>query len=251
MSDVFEVIVLGASGTFPTADQAATGFLLRAGGRDIWLDAGPGTFGVLQKYTSYFNLHALVLSHLHLDHIVDVYPFYYGLRYSINSRGPAALPVFAPPGAREHLEKIVGGDGFGGFFDFRAVSDGDRVEIGVFSFQFAKSRHPIECNAMRIEAAGRCLVYTADSGPSDDLASFAKGADVLIAEASMQEPSEGLEEVHMTAKQAGTLAAKAGAGRLVLTHIVPGLDPRLSVDQARSCFEGETVAATQGLHLSV
>lgn len=251
MSEGFEVIVLGASGTFPTAGQAATGFLLRADGADVWLDAGPGTFRVLQKHANYFGLHALVLSHLHLDHIVDVYPFYYGLRYAIDSRGPTGLPVYAPPGAQDHLEKIVGGDGFAGYFDFKNVSSGDAVEIGPFSFRFVRSRHPIECNAMRIEAAGRCLFYSADSGPSDDLADLARGADLLIAEASMQEPSEGLEEVHMTAQQAGELAAAAGAGRLVLTHIVPGLDPQVSIEQAAGRFKGETVAASQDLRMSV
>ncbi|MGH2772204.1 MAG: MBL fold metallo-hydrolase [Actinomycetota bacterium] len=251
MPDGFEVIVLGASGTFPTAEQPATGFLLRSGKADVWLDAGPGTFMSLQRHSDYFALQALVISHLHLDHITDVYPFYYGLRYSIDSRGALGLPVYAPAGARKHLEQIVGGDGFGKFFDFRTVSAGDKAEIGPFSFDFHKSRHPIECNAMKIRAAGRVLVYTADSGPSDDLAGFAQGADVLIAEASMQEPSEGLENVHMTAGEAGDMAAKAGAGRLVLTHIVPGLDSDVSVEQARSRFGGEVIAATRDLRLQV
>lgn len=252
----FEVIVLGSSGTFPTAENAATGFLLRSGGSDVWLDAGTGTFSNLQRHVDFFNIDAVVLSHFHLDHILDVYPFYYGLRYSSRTAGPMNLKVYAPQGARERLEPLAssGGahhDGFEDFLQFEVVRAGDRVSIGSFSFEFYSTLHPIETMAMRIEAAGRQLAYTADTGSTPDLIKVARGADLLIAEASLQEPDEKMTEVHMTAEEAGRLAQEAGVQRLVLNHVVPGLDPATSVEQAKSQFDGEVIAAVQNMRLEV
>lgn len=252
----FDIVVLGSSGTFPTGENAATGFLLRSGGWDVWLDAGTGTFGNLQRHVDFFEVKALVLSHFHLDHILDVYPFYYGLRYSSRSPGPMGLKIYAPQDARERLEPLAssGGpyhDGFEDFLDFQVVGAGDQISIGPFSFEFHRTLHPVETLAMRIEAAGRCLAYTADTGSTPDLLKVAKGADLLIAEASIQEPDEKMVEVHMTAREAGRLAREAGVSRLVLNHIVPGLDPAVSVEQAKSQFDGEVIAPVQNTRLEV
>jgi ribonuclease BN (tRNA processing enzyme) len=95
------------------------------------------------------------------------------------------------------------------------------------------------------------VVYTADTAPSDAVTALAQGADLLIAEASFQAPVEGMEDVHMTAAQAGEMAAAAGAGRLVLTHIPPGLDPARSVAQAAERFGGAVSAAASATVLPV
>jgi len=252
----FEVVVLGASGTYPTFDSPTTGFLLQSGGSNVWLDAGTGTFANLQRHTNFFDLDAVVLSHLHLDHILDLYPFYYALRYSKESRGPQAMKVYAPAGARERLEPLASSGGvhhagFEGFLDFHSIASGDKVNTGDFAFTFQQSIHPVETLGMRIEAGGKTLAYTADTGPSPELTELAVGADVLIAEASMQEQQENMTEVHMTAEQAGELAAEARVGRLVLTHIVPGLDHLESVKQAASKFDGEVVAAVPNMKIEL
>lgn len=250
----FEVFVLGSSGTYPSSSSATSGFLLRSDGSDVWIDAGTGTFSNLQRHTNYFDLEALFLSHLHLDHIMDVYPFYYALRYSPETRGPNGLPVFAPPGAKEQLERLASltsQDGFGGFFDFRPIASGDEATVGPFVFKFQRTEHPVETFAMKIESAGRTLVYSADTALCDEVVKLAEGADVLIAEASMQRPVEGLAKVHMTAEEAGQMAKDAGVGRLVLTHIVPGQDSKISVDQASARFGGEVVAASDNLRFEV
>jgi ribonuclease BN (tRNA processing enzyme) len=96
---------------------------------------------------------------------------------------------------------------------------------------------------MRVEAAGRSLVYTADTGWNDELVDFAADADLLIAEASLQEPDTKMREVHMTAEEAGELADRARVRRLAVTHIVPGLDPQVSMRQAKERFHGEVILA--------
>jgi ribonuclease BN (tRNA processing enzyme) len=250
----FELTVLGASGTYPKPGGACSGFLLRSAGTDVWIDTGPGTFANLQRHASYRDLAALVLSHLHIDHTVDLYPFYYALRYAPGSKGPTGLSVFAPAGAEAHLSNLVsptGQDGFAGFFTFKTVRSGDDIKIDPFHFHFQQSNHPIETLAMRIEVGRRSMAYTADTAPSEDVTRLAKGVDLLVAEASMQSPQPSGVPVHMTAEEAGQMAADAGAGRLVLTHIVPALDPDVSVEQAKKHFKGEVVAASENMHFDV
>lgn len=249
----FELIVLGANGTFPTDQGAATGFLLRGNGSAIWIDAGTGTFANLQRYLNFFDIDAVVISHLHLDHIMDIYPLYYALRYSRESRGPTGLPVYAPEGAESFLGRILSAEGcdFEGYLKFTDIHAGDQVQLGAFSFGFIKSRHPIETMAMRIELGGNAMAYTSDTAPSDDLVHLAKGVDLLIAEASLQESVPKLAEVHMTAEEAGQLAAEADVGRLVLTHLSPGLDPKISLNQAARHFSGEILLAADNVRFEV
>lgn len=248
----FEVVVLGASGTFPAPGAACSGYLLRSGGSDVWVDAGPGTFANLQRHTGYLGLSAVVLSHLHLDHILDVYPFYYALRYAPGAPEPRGIEVYAPAGAAEHLAGMLHGDaGFGGYLSFRTVAPGGELEVDGLRFRFGRSVHPVETLAMRVEAEGRVLAYTADTGPGGEMAALVRGAHVLIAEASLQAPVESLAEVHMTAEEAGALAAEAGVERLVLAHIPPGLDPQVSVAHAAKRFGGEVLIGADGLTVRV
>jgi len=249
-----KVTVLGGSGTYPAAGSASSGFLISSNSDRVWVDAGTGTFANLQRHADPFELKALVLSHLHLDHILDIYPLYYALRFSPETRGPFGFKILAPQGAEDYLNKLVtttGNDGFGGYFDFDVIKQSDVVKLGDLEFEFHRSRHPIEAYGMKVRAAGRTLFYTSDTAPSDSLIEAAEGADVMIAEASMQKPTESLAEVHMTAAEAGELAKKAGVGRLVLTHIVPGQDPRVSVDQAAEAFHGEVISASDNLAIDI
>jgi ribonuclease BN (tRNA processing enzyme) len=248
----FEAIVLGASGTYPQPGRATSGYLLRVGEYTVWMDCGTGTFANLQRHTDFRDLSGIVISHMHLDHILDMYSLYYALKYGKDSRGPTGLEVFAPAGTEAHLAQLLSAtaeEDFGGFFDFQAVKSGDKIAILPFVFTFLRTEHPIETLAVRVEANGRSLVYTADTGWKDGLVNFAQGANVLIAEATLQDPGAGGTSVHMTAEQAGKLAHDARVNRLVLTHLAPGLDPTVSMDQAARHFRGKILVATDNLSI--
>ena len=250
----FEVVVLGASGTCPAPGAACSGFLLRSGGAELWLDAGPGTFTNLQSVCGFTGLQGLVLTHMHLDHVVDVYPLYHWIRFGRTNPGITSLDVHAPPGTEAHLAQLLTPYGAGTFRGHLAFGDiGARapLRIGPFTLTFARTAHPVETYAVRAEAEGRSLVYTADTGPSDDVAELARGAGLLLAEATFQEAVNPAPDVHMTGAEAGALAAAAGAGRLVLTHIPPGLDPAVSARQAAEAYDGEILVARDLLALTV
>jgi ribonuclease BN (tRNA processing enzyme) len=251
----FEVTVLGSSATFPVPDSACSGYLLRSDGVSIWVDAGPGTFPNLQRHVDFRSVRALLLSHLHTDHFLDLYPFYYGTRYGLDAGEPKGFPVYGPAGTELHLggpiSSVDAPADFGGYLTFHVLSAGGELSLEGFDLWFARSVHPIETLAMRITAGGRTLGYTADTGQSTELPGFFKGADSLICEATLQEEVPELAEIHLTAEQAGALAAEAGVSQLILTHILPGLDHHVSVDQARKKFDGEVLLAADNFEFQV
>jgi len=226
--------VLGCSGGYPTPESGNTGFLLKEGESRIWLDAGTGSFGVLQRFTDFRTLDAIVLSHLHADHCLDIYPLYIALRYG-DVKMERRIPIYSVPGAQERLERIVDGepgDRLGVIFDFHEVDEGDEVEVAGVRFRFLRMDHPIHTLGIRADSPTGSLTYSADTGPGADLAKFAKGTDLLVCEATYQDARKGAP-LHLSAREAAETAVRAKAGELVLTHLWPGLDPHVSLAEAK------------------
>jgi ribonuclease BN (tRNA processing enzyme) len=93
------------------------------------------------------------------------------------------------------------------------------------------------------------IAYSADTGPCDDLVELARGADVLLSEASFTDGPDLPADLHLTARQAGEHAARAGVGELVLTHLVPWNDPVTTLEQASEAFAGPLRLAASGLRI--
>lgn len=245
--------VLGSSGIHPIADNPASGFLVETEEACLWLDAGTGTFAAFQQVEELALVSALVVTHGHGDHCLDVVPLHYAMRF--HRQGPFKVPFLAPADVWQRLsafllgtEQTTGntadGDGanesgkLGRTFDFQPVDDGDTVEIGDLRLSFRRTEHQVPTLAVRVEHGDRMLVYTADTGPGADLAPFAKGAHLLLAEATYAGERAG-PPVHLTAAQAGALAQRAEARQLVLTHLAPGVDPGQAKEEAREEAGGE------------
>jgi ribonuclease BN (tRNA processing enzyme) len=227
------VTVLGSSGGYPAPDKPNTGYYLEHGETRIWMDAGTGTFAEIQRRIDFTRLDALFLSHAHADHCIDLFPVHVAIRWGIG--GGYRLPVYCPPGLRETLAPVLmegGWESLGQAFDFHTVDDGDTAEVGGVRFTFARMDHPIHTLAMRLEAGGKTLTYSADTGPEADLAGFARGSDLLICEATYQEGKIGAP-VHLSARQAAETARRAGVRELALTHVWPTSDPAVSVAEAQ------------------
>jgi ribonuclease BN (tRNA processing enzyme) len=232
-----ELTVLGCSGSYASPPcGACSGYLVRDGSTAIWLDCGNGTFANLQQHIDPVDLSAVVITHEHPDHCVDLYGLHVLMRYGLERTG---LPVFAPEGLDRHLVTLVRA-GWGDAFDWRAVGDGDRTTVGSLALRFSRTDHPPPTYAVELRAdAGGRLVYTADTGPGWSADAFGPGADLVLSEASYQQGVEGAPW-HLTAHDAGTAAREAGARRLVLTHVWPLLDHSLSEKEGSDAF-GEPV----------
>ena len=227
-------LVLGSSGGYPAPGNPSSGFLLEAAGAKIWMDAGHGTFAELQRLTDFTRIDALVLSHGHADHCVDAFALHVALRYAPQGARDSRLPLYCPPGVREKLGHFLGEGGveeLGRAFDFHTIDVDRPAEIAGARFSFLRMDHPIHTLGIRIETSEGTLTYSADTGPGADLAGFAQGSDLLLCEACYQDGAQGAP-VHLTARQAGETARRAGVRELALTHVWPTLDPRTSLEEA-------------------
>jgi ribonuclease BN (tRNA processing enzyme) len=237
-----ELIVLGSGGGWARPGRAACGYLVRHDGYDLWVDLGTGTMANLQRHSRLDQVDAVVVSHRHFDHFLDLYPFFLA-EWMGTERNP--IPLFAPPGMFEHALQLE--PNLPKAFDLHEITPGTTFEAGPMTVRTAPMNHPVPTLGMRFEAGGGTLAYSADTGPSEDLVELARGAQLLLSEATWVERPHWAESIHLTATQAGEHAARAGVGRLVLTHIWPEFDASASVELAAAAFGGPVVAATEGM----
>ena len=226
-----ELTVLGCSGSYGApSGGACSGYLVRAGGSAIWLDCGNGTLANLAQHLAITDLDAVVITHLHPDHCVDIYGLHVLMRYGLERRD---LPVYAPAEARRDLGHLV--SDWGDVFSWREIADGDRTSIGDLDLVFSRTDHPPPTFAVELAGDGKRLVYTADTGPGWTVEAFAPGADLVLSEATYHHDSKPAP-LHLSAREAGEAARDAGARRLMLTHIWPRLDPAHSVSEGSEAF---------------
>jgi ribonuclease BN (tRNA processing enzyme) len=247
-----ELTVLGASGTWPSAGAATAGYLVQHDGFNLWMDAGTGTLANLQRHVALGDIHTILISHEHPDHFVDLYPCFYAWHYG--ELGTPGLPVFVPTGFTRRLMRLESVDGAIAMrkaFDLREITPGEGFEIGPFRVETEPMAHlDLPALGFRLEAGGAVLAYTGDTGPTHRIEDLARGADVLLSEATWQDRDD-LLPFHMSSRQAALHARAAGARKLVLTHIWPSLDPRVSIEQAAEVYDGPIEVAVEGMRLEV
>ena len=243
-----ELTVLGTSGTWPPAGGETCGYLLSHDDTHVWMDAGTGTFARLQEHIDLAQLSAILITHGHPDHFVDVVPCFYARHYG--GLGPAHLPFYSPPGFVELMGLLVSEDGrdvMSQAYAYTTVRGGDRFQVGPMSFSVFEMTHiGVEAVGFRVEVPGATLAYTGDTGPCPEAVELARDVDVFMAEATYQNANT-LLPFHMSAAQAGEHATAAGAKELLLTHLLPGLDPGVSLLEARETFNGPVGLAVTGM----
>lgn len=243
--------VVGCAGSFPGPDSPASCYLVEHEGFRLVVDLGNGALGVLQQHIGLDQVDAVMLSHLHADHCLDLCGLYVAQRY--HPDGPRTrVPVWGPRGTAARMARAYDmpeDPGMAGEFAFHDLVPGEHV-IGPFTVTAARVNHPVEAYGLRLEAGDRVVAYSGDTGESEALIELARDADVALFEASCLEsrPSPG---VHLTARQAAEHARAAGAGVLVLTHLVAWNDPQQTLAEARSAFDGDLMLASRGLTIDL
>jgi len=245
------ITVLGKSPAWQDADGACSGYLVQGGGRTVLLDCGPGVFAKLRTRVPYEQVDAVVVSHLHADHVMDLVPFASGLRYR-PWEGAAPRPVLhAPPGAREQLAQLCEGGSMSAdhielAFDLRIYDPAETLTLGGLGVRFQPVPHYIPANAVELSSGGARFTFGADCGPSEDLARFAAGTDLLMLEATLLEPEPPDDRGHLTPFEAGEHAERAGAKRLVLTHFAAEAGEDWVRAEAARAYGGPVDAAHEG-----
>lgn len=253
-----QLTVLGGSAAGIGTGQGCSGYLLDFDGTTIVLDLGPSTLIELRKHTDFRNLDGIVISHLHMDHVLDLFILRFMLNYN-PVKPERKIPLFLPPNGLAFMAKAADlwttdadevDTYFTDVFEMSEYDPDQSLTIGPATITFAPTVHIIPCWAMRVHPAdGEDLVYTADTGSDADLDAFSSGAAVIIADsaAGKNAPEEVKRTVHCDAKEVAGLAARAEAQHLVLSHQWEELDPMENAAIARETFQGRISIGQPGL----
>lgn len=274
-----DVTLLGTGSPVPTLERAGTSLAVEVGGETLLVDCGPGaTHRMVEHEIHPGSVDRLFLTHNHVDHTADFFHFV----VASWSLGRDSLEVYGPPGTDRLLsalrevyaediryrKRFYDGSGIEEV-TWTETSEGEVATGDGWRVSALPVEHSIETRAYRFESEGRAFVFTADTTPMPDLAGFAEGADLLLADACVaretadpperglvwerlaetmgDEQAAGLRRTHCTPAEAGEIAADAGVDTLALTHHLPYRDTEAMVAEAKEVFDGQCVAAADGM----
>jgi ribonuclease BN (tRNA processing enzyme) len=234
-----QLTVLGCAGSFPGAESACSAYLLEADGFTLLLDFGSGSLSALQRYADMYSIDAILLTHLHGDHMLDACSYIVVRRYMPGGPLPP-VPMYAPAGAPDRIAAAYSGDSepVDDVYTFYSLQTGT-FPIGPFTVTADRVNHPIETYGVRVEHDGRVVAYSSDTAPCEALLRLAQDADLFLCEASYLDGVENPPDLHLTGGEAGEAATKANVRRLLLTHLVPAWASEAStVDAATATYGG-------------
>jgi ribonuclease BN (tRNA processing enzyme) len=258
------ITVLGKSPAWQDIDGACSGYLVEHEGVHVLLDCGNGVFGKLRRFVDYVDVDAVLVSHMHADHFLDLIPYSYALTYAPRQQPvpvdrwpgtdtPARPRLIAPAGARETFRRVAGAWGpeqlVENAFDLAEYEPDERVQVGGLEARFREVPHFTHTHAVELRETGasaRRFTFGADCRPSDDLVEFARDTDLLIIEATLPRPEREGVRGHLTPGEAGDHGRRAGARRLVLTHISDELDSEWAKREAEKAYGGAVEVAHEG-----
>ncbi len=231
-----KLTILGNNGPFPAAGGACSGYLIREGSAKLLIDCGNGVLSNLQRLIRLEELDAVVLTHLHADHMSDMMVLKYAWQIKKGRGGIGRLlPVFAPPEPAEEFGRLDVKD----VFDLSPVSGELALDIGGIRITFRQMTHPVMDFAVSLEAGGRRLVFSGDTSWDENMIEFAAEADLLMLDSGLlaAEKAGKASVPHLTAEECGIIAARAGVRKLLLTHFWPEHDVSELLAEAGAGFE--------------
>jgi ribonuclease BN (tRNA processing enzyme) len=251
---MMKLTILGASPACQNPGGACSGYLVEQDGIAVLLDCGSGVFSRLQQYVKPEEVRAIVLSHMHADHSLDLIQYRYYLSFSGARRQGVAQPgLYFPPEGQAKMLVVssmqdASGEFFSAVFATHEYDPGRKLEIGPLVIEFVAVKHTLHSYGMRISGDG-LLAFSGDTGPCESLVDLARDADVFLCECA--NPANSDYAFHLTPEQAGSVAQEAGARRLVLTHrwAVDGRDS--AVVEAGRAFQGSVTMAREDMQIVI
>ncbi|BCB84934.1 MBL fold metallo-hydrolase [Phytohabitans suffuscus] len=231
--------VLGCAGSFPGPESACSAYLVEEDDFRLLVDFGSGSLTALQRYAGLHAVDAILLTHLHCDHMLDACTYVVVRRYDPSGPLPP-IPVYAPAGAPDRIAAAYSQEEgpVDDVYTFYGLQPGT-FPIGPFTVTVDRVNHPVETYGVRLESKGRVLAYSSDTAPCDALLRLALGADLFLCEASYLDGMDNPPDLHLTGREAGEVASKAGVGQLLLTHLVSAWGSEADTfDAASAAFTG-------------
>ncbi len=248
--------VLGKSPAWPDPGGACSAYLVEQDGFALLLDCGAGVFAKLTEAHDYLDLDALLISHLHADHIIDLIPYSYALQLSPRRRHPPRRPLLnGPPGCSELFRRLSAcwndEQLIATAFEVSEYDPEATLQVGPFSARFCEVPHYTRAFACELSAGAARVTFGGDCGPNDALVEFARDTDLLVAEATLGEPDSDVPRGHLTPLEAGELGRLARAGRLLVSHFSDELGPDWVRAESTRGFGAEVSLAAPGQEYSV
>jgi ribonuclease BN (tRNA processing enzyme) len=256
------ITVLGKSPAWQDAGGACSGYLVEAGDYTLLLDCGSGVFGKLRAARDYIAVDAVVISHLHADHILDLIPYASALTYAPRQQpvpvaghpgtdAPHRPRLIAPAGAGETLRRLCAATGMReqhieSAFALTEYGSDDGFELGPLRVRFRPVPHYVPTHAVELADGGSRFTFSADLAPSEELCEFARDTDLLLIEATLPRAERDGPRGHLTPGEAGEHGRRAAARRLVLTHFSDELDAAWAQSEAEGGFGGPVELAREG-----
>jgi ribonuclease BN (tRNA processing enzyme) len=239
-----KITVLGSCAAWPEPGRACAGYLVEHAGFRLVLDLGFATLPRLLSLCPNGAVDAVVITHQHSDHCVDLNGLLRVRHYGEMAFDP--IPLLCPPGVASVVDGLEPSPRLESLFEVRDLPG--TYKVGPFEVVGMELPHHVQNVGVRLATQRRTIAYTGDTGPSPVLAELGRGVDLFIVEATLQEaPSEESPRQVLTAAEAGQWAAEAQARRVMLTHFWPGNDRGVSLRQAAAHYSGELMAAEEGL----
>ncbi|MGC1211927.1 MAG: MBL fold metallo-hydrolase [Micromonospora sp.] len=240
------ITVLGGLGAWPTARQACSGFLVEDESFRLLIDPGYATLQPLLARVTAAQVDAVYVSHGHPDHCADLQPLLRA-RVLVDRAGPP-LPVYAPTGSLDRLLAIDEPGLVDGAYRLHGFEPGESFGVGPLTVETRALPHWVLNAGARFTGRNAVLAYTGDTGASPDLVELARNVDLLIAEATYVDSIPDHHAGNLSsAAEVGRYAALAGARRVLLTHLWPGIDPAAAAAAARRAYAGPVDVAEPGL----
>jgi ribonuclease BN (tRNA processing enzyme) len=248
-----DLTVVGAGPSYTDRPGAlGASYLLRQDGHAILVDLGQGAFPGVASRLDPADLDAILISHLHPDHFVDLVALRHYLRWE-PPRGRRAR-VIAPPGLADRIDALHAEPGFTAeALDVEDVGEA-RLAIGPFTVDARRVTHTESSHAFRVaatDAGGPGLVYSGDCGRAEDLEPLIRPGDTLLTEVSFGRGPVPAGAAHLDGPMVGALAARSGAGRVLLTHLQMGFDRAEAVASVSALYAGRVDLVDPGFETSV
>ncbi len=255
------ITVLGKSPSWQDVEGACSGYLVEQDGFRLLLDCGNGVFSKLRHVCDYVDVDAVLITHLHADHFLDLVPFSYALSYAPRQQPvpvggwpgtdhPARPALHVPPGSRDVFRRIVGCWGQEDLIEKAfALTEYEALEelsVGPFAVRFCEVPHFTTTFAVELTSHDSRFTFSADCSPNQDLVDFAQDTQLLLIEATLPRPERTGIRGHLTPGEAGEHGRHAGARRLILTHYSDEMDQRWAQAEAVKSYGGPVELAQEG-----
>lgn len=243
-----KITTIGIWGGYPNKNEATSSFLIEEDGFRCLVDCGSGVLAAVQNYIELKKLDAVMVSHYHPDHIADIGVLQHAAMVGMQLKEwDTPLPIYAHDKDAAEFERLS----YKGVTEGRVIHAGEAMQLGPWEVSFCETVHPVYCLALKFSSKGRTVVFTADTGWTEELVEFSADADLLVADSNLYEKYIGIIQGHMSGSQAGKLAEKAEVKKLWLTHLPQYGDQGEILEAAKSAFKGRVEFARIGASVEV